>query len=350
MHYTLPIVFKSAALAVLAVGALFAGKTATQGPAPERFMAENDAWINSPALSSRSLIGNVVLVNFWTYSCINSLRALPYTQSWAAKYKSAGLVVIGVHTPEFSFEKERPNVERAVRDLSVTYPVVMDSNYRIWQTFGNEYWPAFYLIDRRGVVREHYFGEGEYADTERAIQKLLQEGGARNVAQGFVNPSGSGVKAAPDFSDEGSPESYLGYRRAERFASPEHLTQAVQTRYSAPAKLSLNQWALRGSWSVGAESAVPVSAPAGIVFRFHSRDLHLVLGPAANGKPVRFRLTLDGVPPGRDCGIDCAQDGTGEIRTPRLYQLVRQSDRVKDRTLEIQFLDPGVRAYVFTFG
>ena len=350
MHYLLPIGLKSAAVALIAVGALFGGKAATQGPAPERFMAERDAWINSAPLTSRSLAGKVVLVNFWTYSCINSLRALPYTESWAAKYQGAGLVVIGVHTPEFSFEKERPNVERAVRDLGVTYPVVMDSSYRIWQTFSNEYWPAFYIIDRKGVIRSHYFGEGEYADAERDIQKLLKEDGGVDVPQGFVNPSASGVKAAPDFGDEQSPESYVGYNRAEHFASPERLTQAAQTTYSSPASLALNQWGLSGSWSVGAESAVPVSTRASIVFRFHSRDLHMVLGPTKNGQPVRFRVKLDGAAPGADCGVDCAPDGSGEVRLPRLYQLVRQKGQLKDRTFEIQFLDAGVRAYVFTFG
>ena len=306
MHYVLPIGLKSATLALLVVGALFAGKTATQGPTPERFMVENDAWINTSALTSRSLLGRVVLVNFWTYSCINSLRALPYTETWAAKYQTAGLAVIGVHTPEFSFEKERPNVERAVRDLSVTYPVVMDSNYRIWQTFSNEYWPAFYLIDRKGVIRDHYFGEGKYAEAERAIQQLLKEDGAANVASGAVSPSASGVQAAPDFADEQSPESYVGYRQAERFASPERLTQAASASYSSPARrLSLNQW---GSADVqtSAPSAVPVSVPASVVFRFHSRDLHMVLGPTENGKPVRFRIKLDGNAPGLDCGVDCA--------------------------------------------
>ena len=350
MHYVLPIGLKSAVLALVAAGALIAGKAGTQGPAPERFMVEGNAWINSPALTSRSLLGRVVLVNFWTYSCINSLRALPYTESWAAKYQAAGLVVVGVHTPEFSFEKERPNVESAVRDLGVTYPVVMDSSYRIWQTFSNEYWPAFYLIDRKGVIRYHYFGEGEYADAEHAIQKLLKEDATASVAHGVVSPSAAGVKAAPDFADEQSPESYLGYRQAERFASPEQLTQATQTTYSSPATLLLNQWGLSGSWSVGAESAVPVSAPASIVFRFHSRDLHMVLGPAKNGQPVRFRIKLDGAAPGLDCGVDCTSGGNGEVRLPRLYQLVRQKGQIKDRTFEIQFLDPGVRAYVFTFG
>jgi thiol-disulfide isomerase/thioredoxin len=350
MHFVLPIGLKSATLALLAVGALMAGKTATQGPVPERFMAESNAWIGSPALMSRSLLGHVVLVNFWTYSCINSLRALPYAEDWATKYKTAGLVVVGVHTPEFGFEKERRNVERAVRDLGLTYPVVMDSNYRIWQTFSNEYWPAFYLIDRKGAIRYHYFGEGQYADAEHAIQKLLREGGEAGVPDGVVTPAAQGVMAAPDFADERSPESYLGYNQAERFASPEQLTQVLQTSYSVPPSLALNQWALSGSWSVGAESAVPVSAPARVVFRFHSRDLHMVLGPTKSGQPVRFRIKLDGAAPGLDRGVDVTSDGGGEVRLPRLYQLVRQKGQVKDRTFEIQFLDAGVRAYVFTFG
>ena len=262
-------------------------------------MAANNAWINSVPLSDESLLGKVVLVNFWTYSCINSLRALPYVEGWAEAYRPAGLIVIGVHTPEFSFEKERPNVAWAVRDFTLSYPVVMDSDYAIWQKFDNDYWPAFYLIDAKGRIRYRFFGEGDYDKTERAIQELLRENGAA---------------------------------------------------YRAPQRPALNGWGLSGSWNDGAESAVLHAAPGAVVFRFHARDLHVVLGPAQNGAPVRFRVTLDGHPPGDDHGVDSAPDGSGVVREPRLYQLVRQKGPIADRTLEIEFLDPGVHAYVFTFG
>jgi thiol-disulfide isomerase/thioredoxin len=322
----------------------------TQAPNDKgRFMAASNAWINSAALSSESLLGKVVMVNFWTYSCINSLRALPYTESWATKYKRDGLVVVGVHTPEFSFEKDRANVEQAVRDLKVTYPVVMDSDYRIWQAFNNEYWPAFYLIDGKGRIRYQAFGEGDYDRSERVLQDLLKENGAGVSGAGIVNVSGEGVEAAAS-ADEQSPETYVGYNRADHFASPERVTQDAQASYSPPLRPALNHWGLSGSWNVGAESAVLAAASGKIVFRFHSRDLHVVLGPAANGTPVRFKVRLDGVAPGEDCGVDCARDGSGEVREPRLYQLIRQKGRIEDRTFEIEFLDPGVRAYVFTFG
>jgi len=307
-------------------------------------------WLNSAPLNRKSLRGKVVLVDFWTYTCINSLRPLPYVKSWATKYKDAGLVVIGAHTPEFSFEKQRENVENAVRNLNVTYPVAIDSNYEIWRAFNNHYWPAQYLVDGKGRVRYHHFGEGEYAEMERAIQELLAESGATGVNTSLVSVSGEGVEAAPDFGNERSPETYIGYRQAEHFASPERLTEDSRKTYSSPAGLSLNQWALSGSWKVDEESAVPQTAGGKIVFRFHSRDLHLVLGPAKDGKPVRFKVTLDGEAPGENCGFDAGSDGTGEVSEPRLYQLIRQKGQVKDRTFEIEFLDPGVHALDFTFG
>jgi thiol-disulfide isomerase/thioredoxin len=307
------------------------------------------AWINSAPVNGQSLRGKVVLVDFWTYSCINSLRELPYVQSWAAKYKDAGLVVIGVHTPEFAFEKERPNVEWAVGDLQVHYPVPMDNNYRIWQAFNNEYWPADYLVDGKGRVRYHHFGEGSYAESERVIQELLKENGATDVPNDTVSISPSGIELPPSESVR-SPESYVGYRRGERFASPEAVTHDAPHRYTAPATLSLNQWGLGGSWIVGAESAALRDAPGTIVFRFHARDLHMVLGRAMNGGPVRFKVTVDGAAPGNGHGVDVAPDGTGQIREPRLYQLIRQHGPVEDRTFEIRFLDPGAQAYVFTFG
>jgi thiol-disulfide isomerase/thioredoxin len=307
------------------------------------------AWLNSAPVSDQSLRGKVVLVDFWTYSCINSLRELPYVQAWAAKYKDAGLVVIGVHAPEFSFEKERPNVERAVGALQVIYPVPMDNNYNIWQSFNNEYWPADYLMDGKGRIRYHHFGEGSYAESERAIQELLKENGATAVPGGTVTVSAAGIEAPPSETIQ-SPETYVGYRRAEQFASPERVAHDTPASYSAPATLALNHWGLSGSWTVEGERAVLQAAPGAIAFRFHARDLHFVLGPAQNGKPVRFKVTVDGAAPGDGHGVDTAPDGTGAIREPRLYQLIRQQGRVQDRTFRIEFLDPGVQAYVFTFG
>ena len=307
------------------------------------------AWLNSPPLSRESLRGKVVLVNFWTYSCINSLRELPYMKAWAAKYKDAGLIVIGVHAPEFRFEKQRDNVQNAVRDLKVTYPVAIDSYHRIWDAFNNEYWPADYFIDGNGRIRYHHFGEGDYVGSEHVIQELLKANGAIGLDESTVRISAGGVEVPPS-GDVQSPETYVGYRQSQRFASGERVAQDSQKTYSPPATPSLNQWGLGGSWNVGAESGVLQSAPGMIVFRFHSRDLHMVLGPTKNGKPIRFKVKLDDIPPGDNCGVDSAPDGTGEIREPRLYQLIRQKGRVQDRTIEIEFLDPGVQAFSFTFG
>jgi thiol-disulfide isomerase/thioredoxin len=318
-----------------------------EGPMPD--LGGAIGWLNSDPLNRKSLRGKVVLVDFWTYTCINSLRPLPYGKSWAAKYKDASLVVIGVHTPEFSFEKERVNVENALRDLKVIYPVAIDSNHRIWQAFNNQYWPAQYLIDGKGRIRYHHFGEGEYGEFERVIQALLKENGATGLDTSTVSVSGDGVEA-PAGGNVESPETYVGYRQAERFASPERLAPDSPKTYSPPARPSLNQWGLSGSWNVGAEGAVLQAAPGRIVFRFHSRDLHLVLGPTKSGKPVRFKVTLDGAAPSENSGGDSAPDGAGEVREPRLYQLIRQKGRIEDRIFEIEFLDPGVQAFDFTFG
>jgi thiol-disulfide isomerase/thioredoxin len=307
------------------------------------------AWLNSTPLSRESLGGKVVLVNFWTYSCINSLRELPYIKSWAAKYKDAGLVVIGVHAPEFGFEKERANVENAVRELQIVFPVAIDSDHAIWQAFYNDYWPADYFIDGKGRIRYRHFGEGDYGGSERVIQELLKENRAAGMDGSFVHLSANGVEAAPG-ADVQSAETYVGYRRAERFASPEQFAHDSRRTYSSPAKLSLNQWGFSGSWTVGAEAASLQTAPGKVVFRFHARDLHMVLSPGKNGKPVRFKVTLDGAAPGDDHGVDSAPGGTGEVREPRLYQLIRQKGRIQDRTFEIEFLDPGVQGFSFTFG
>jgi cytochrome c biogenesis protein CcdA/thiol-disulfide isomerase/thioredoxin len=319
-----------------------------EGPMPE--LSGAVAWLNSPPLTRDSLRGKVVVVDFWTYSCINCLRALPYVEGWAAKYKDAGLVVIGVHTPEFAFEKERSNVEQAVRDLKITYPVAIDSNYKIWQAFHNEYWPAHYFIDGKGQIRHHHFGEGEYDESERVIQELLKENGAKSLADGTINVTASGAEAAPDSRNTGSPETYVGYKRAQHFASAQLFAQDTRMAYTPLPRLTLNQWALGGSWKVGPESAVLDSAPGKIVFRFHARDLHLVLGSTKNGKPIRFKVTLDGTAPGDDHGSDTDASGAGTVQGHRLYQLIRQKGAVEDRTFQIEFLDPGVQAFAFTFG
>jgi thiol-disulfide isomerase/thioredoxin len=321
---------------------------ADEGPMPD--LGGAVGWLNSAPLNRKSLRGKVVLVDFWTYTCINSLRPLPYVKTWAAKYKDAGLIVIGAHTPEFSFEKQRDNVANAVQSLRVTYPVAIDSNYEIWRAFNNQYWPAQYLIDGRGRIRYHHFGEGDYGELERAIQALLSENGANDLETNLVSVSGEGVEAAPDFKDERSPETYLGYRQTEHFAFHEQLAHDSQRIYSSPARLALNQWALSGSWKVSEESAVSQEASGRMVFRFHSRDLNLVLAPTKGGKPVRFKVTLDGAAPGDNCGSDSSPDGTGEVREPRLYQLIRQKGAIEDRTFEIEFLDSGVHALDFTFG
>jgi thiol-disulfide isomerase/thioredoxin len=327
--------------------------TASAAPVDEGPMPSLDGavgWLNSPPLSRKSLRGKVVLVNFWTYTCINSLRPQPYIKGWAAKYKDSGLVVIGAHTPEFSFEKQRENVETAVRDLKITYPVAIDTNYEIWRAFNNQAWPAQYLIDGKGRIRYHHFGEGDYADIERIIQQLLKENGATTLPSGPTSVSAVGIEAPPDWTDARSPETYIGYRQAQNFASPEKLHKDSVQIFSAAAKLSLNHWGLSGAWNVNAESAFLQAVPGKIVFRFHSRDLHLVLAGAKDAKPVRFVVRLDGAAPGENRGGDTAPDGSGEIHEPRLYQLIRQKGPIIDRTFEIEFLDPGVHALDFTFG
>src|SRR6202140_2173167 len=294
------------------------------------------AWLNSTPLSNKSLRGKVVLVNFWTYSCINSLRELPYMKAWAAKYKDAGLVVIGVHAPEFGFEKDPANVKNAVSDLKVAYPIPIDSNHAIWSAFRNEYWPADYFVDARGRIRYHHFGEGEYEKSERLIQALLNENGATGLDGSTVRITADGAEAPPS-EDVRSPETYVGYARAENFASPERMARGSRITYSPPTRPPLNQWGLGGSWNAGAESSTLESAPGKIVFRFHSRDLHMVLGPAKNGVPVRFKVKLNGVAPGDDHGSDAGADGTGEIRHPRVYQLIWQQGPLKTETFDIEF-------------
>jgi cytochrome c biogenesis protein CcdA/thiol-disulfide isomerase/thioredoxin len=331
--------------------------TAKPAPQPEALPVEGPApsldgaveWINSAPLSMAALKGKVVLVDFWTYSCINCIRAIPYVRAWADKYRDKGLVVIGVHAPEFAFEKNVANVKAAVAKLKIDYPVAIDNNYAIWRAFDNQYWPAHYFIDAQGRIRHHHFGEGDYAGSERVIQQLLAEAGASDVPGQVVSVQASGAQAAPDMRDDQSPETYVGYGRAEHFASAGGATPDVSRVYALGA-LRLNEWGLAGDWTVGSENATLNQKDGAIAYKFHARDLHLVLGPGAEGKPVRFRITIDGLPPGDSHGADVDAQGDGEVTSERLYQLVRQSGAIGDHVFSIQFLDPGVRAYAFTFG
>jgi cytochrome c biogenesis protein CcdA/thiol-disulfide isomerase/thioredoxin len=307
-------------------------------------------WLNSKALTRSDWKGKVIVVDFWTYSCINCLRAIPYVEAWSEKYKNDGLLVVGVHTPEFAFEKDRANISKAVQDLKITYPIAIDSDYAIWRAFHNQYWPAHYFIDANGRIRFRHFGEGEYDKSEQVIQQLLKEKNSSLKTGGFVQVAGSGVQATADFHDIGSPETYVGYERQENFKSPEKIKRDGATAYTTPGRMDVNGWGLSGSWTVGSDHVTLVSAPGRIVFRFHARDLHLVLGPGKDGKPVRFRILIDGLPPGEDRGIDVNAQGEGTVHEYRLYQLVRQQGKIEDRTFQIEFLDRGVQAYAFTFG
>jgi len=308
------------------------------------------AWLNSPPLNSVALRGKVVLVDFWTYSCVNCLRALPHVKAWADKYRDQGLVVVGVHTPEFDFEKDVANVRRAVGELGINYPVAVDSDFRVWRAFDNQFWPAHYFIDAQGRIRHHHYGEGNYEASERVIRELLAEAGHPMADGAYVAATGSGVQMAPDMAQIGSPETYVGYARAERFVSPGGQARDRSRDYAPPVQWSLNQWALGGRWTVHSENAVLGEAGGHILYRFHARDLNLVLGPGRDGKPLRFRVRVDGEPPGANHGSDTDADGNGQVTSQRLYQLVRSSDGVRDRTFEIEFLDPGVEAFAFTFG
>ncbi len=308
------------------------------------------AWLNTPPLTAAGLRGHVVLIDFWTYTCINWLRTLPYVRAWAEKYKDHGLVVIGVHTPEFGFEHNLENVRRAARDLRVEYPIAIDNDYAIWSAFDNHYWPALYFVDAQGRIRHHHFGEGQYEESEMIIQQLLAEAGIDGIGHGLVSVDAHGVEAAADWGSLQSPETYVGYDRAENFASPGGVVLDERRVYAAPARLRLNQWALAGEWTMGHEATVLHTANGRIAYRFHARDLHLVMGPAARGTSVRFRVLLDGRPPGAAHGIDVDDQGNGTVTEQRLYQLIRQPKPIADRQFEIEFLDSGVEAYAFTFG
>ena len=327
-----------------------AGGTPQTSTGPTVNLSGATAWINSQPLTLESLRGKVVVIDFWTYSCINCLRTLPYIKAWNAKYKDSGLVIIGVHTPEFPFEKDEANVRKAVKDLGVTYPVAMDNDYRIWRSFNNQYWPAHYFIDATGKVRFHHFGEGGYEESEKWIRSLLEEANHKPIAATQTQIAATGAEAAADSDDVKSPETYIGYHRAENFASPSGFNQNEPQVYEAPANLKLNEWALAGKWLDERQIATSLASSSAIVYRFHARDLHLVLGPSKAGKPIRFRVTIDGKAPGADHGVDIDENGFGTVTEDRLYQLVRQHGGVQDRTFRIEFLAPGVQAYSFTFG
>jgi thiol-disulfide isomerase/thioredoxin len=307
-------------------------------------------WLNSQPLDAAGLRGKVVLVDFWTYTCINWLRTVPYVRAWAEKYKDQGLVVIGVHSPEFGFEKDLDNVRRAAKDMRVDYPIAIDSDHAIWRAFRNQAWPALYFVDAQGRIRHHHFGEGEYELAETIVQQLLSESGAAGIGHELVSVDARGAEAAADWGSLKSPENYVGYERTENFASPGGAVLGKRRAYAVPGRLTLNHWALSGDWTMEKQAIVLNKANGRIAYRFHARDLHLVMGPAARGASVRFRVLIDGQPPGAAHGIDVDEQGNGTLAEQRLYQLIRQPKPVADRQFEIEFLDPGVEAFAFTFG
>ena len=307
-------------------------------------------WLNSPPLTPESLRGKVVLVNFWTYTCINWRRQHPYVRAWAEKYKDQGLVVIGVHAPEFEFEKNIANVRWAVKDMKIDYPVAVDNNHAIWRAFRNQAWPALYFIDAQGRVRHHFFGEGSYEQSEMVIQALLREAGATGVSREPVAVNARGHDAAPDWANLKSPENYVGFERTENFASPGGVLRDKPRMYQRPARLSLNEWALSGDWTVKRDAAALNKAGGSITYRFHARDLHLVMGPAARGSSVKFRVLIDGQPPGAAHGVDVDEQGYGTVTEQRMYTLIRQPGPIADRQFEIEFFGPGAEVFAFTFG
>jgi thiol-disulfide isomerase/thioredoxin len=353
--------FIGAAAAALAAAGLRASCAKVQSStttAPELLTTEGNmpslnsatTWLNSAPLTGADLRGKVVLVNFWTYTCINWLRQLPYVRGWAEKYKDRGLVVIGVHTPEFSFEHNVDNVRQAAKNMRVDYPIAIDNDYTIWDVFTNRYWPALYFVDARGRIRHHYFGEGAYEESERAIQRLLSEAGAVDVGPELVTVDARDAEAAADWDDLHSTEIYLGFARTENFASSGGAARDNSRVYAAPAQLRLNHWALDGDWTFENESVVLNQVNGRIVYQVHARDLHLVMGPATLGSSIRFHVLVDGLPPGAAHGFDVDDQGNGTVAEQRLYQLIRQPMPVTERRFEIEFLDSGVGAYAFTFG
>ena len=325
-------------------------KLADEGPMPS--LSGATGWLNSKPLTSASLRGKVVLVDFWTYSCVNCLRTLPYVKAWEAKYRDQGLVVIGVHAPEFDFESETANVQKALTKLGITYPVALDNDMKLWNAFHNQYWPAHFFIDATGRIRYHHFGEGEYDESEQVIRQLLTEAGGKPMPASDTTSdvAGAGVLAASDRKTVQSPETYVGYGRQARVVKEQHIVHDVVQKYVSPESLIVNAWGFGGAWGVRSEYAQTAAAGASITFRFHARDLNLVLGPAEAGSSVKFRVLIDGKAPGADAGTDVDANGYGVVTDHRLYQLVRQRGTVGNRFFTITISGPGVRAYAFTFG
>jgi thiol-disulfide isomerase/thioredoxin len=309
-----------------------------------------DEWLNSPPLTAPALRGKVVLVDFWTYTCINWLRTLPYVRAWSEKYKEKGLVVVGVHAPEFSFEKNPSNVRSAVKDMRMDYPVAVDNDHVIWRAFRNNYWPALYFVDAQGRVRHQHFGEGAYDQSEMIIQQLLREAGANDISMESTPVDGRGLEAAADWGSLRSGENYVGHERTMNFASPGGAALDKPRIYEQPVRLRLNEWALSGDWTVKKEATALNKANGRIAYRFHARDLHLVMGPKTPRTAVRFRVLIDGQAPSAVHGSDIDEQGSGTITQQRLYQLIRQTKPITDRVFEIEFLDPDVEAFAFTFG
>jgi thiol-disulfide isomerase/thioredoxin len=320
----------------------------TEGHLPS--LDGGNAWLNSPPLTADGLRGKVVVVDFCTYTCINWLRSLPYVRAWAEAYRNHGLVTIGVHTPEFSFEHDLENVRQALRETRVEYPIAIDNDYGIWEAFANRYWPALYFIDAAGRIRHHRFGEGDYERSERMIQHLLADAELDGDGQGFASVDARGPEAPADWNSLESPETYLGFLRTMDFASPGGLTPDGSRIYEAPPTLRRNHWSLSGDWTAGAEAVASNEAGGRIAFAVHARDVHLVMGPQSRGAPVPFRVTLDGRPPGPAHGSDVGADGSGVLTYPRMYQVIRQEVPIRDRRFEIEFLDRGAQAFAFTFG
>jgi thiol-disulfide isomerase/thioredoxin len=334
-------------------GAMMSNKSGEGAPVIEGDMPElkgATTWLNSQPLTKAALKGKVVVIDFWTYSCINCLRALPYINAWYERYKASGLVIIGVHSPEFDFEKDSANVRMAIGKFGIKYPVAMDSDMALWNAFHNQFWPAHYFIDANGKIRGHHFGEGKYARSERTIRQLLTEAGVKNLPEPLDDAAGTGISAASDTENVGSPETYVGFERAANFASPGSFARNAAKNYELPKSLAFNQWALGGRWKVSGDKAALAAVPGKIAYRFRARDLHLVLGPGKGSKPARFRVTIDGKAPGDDHGVDIDAQGNGTVREQRLYQLIRQKGAVGEHEFVIEFLDANVEAYSFTFG
>jgi thiol-disulfide isomerase/thioredoxin len=329
-------------------GARFMVDLPVEGELPS--LAGATGWLNSPPLTAADLRGKVALVDFWTYTCINWLRTLGYVRAWAEKYEDQGLVVVGVHTPEFPFEQDVDNVRQAAKEMRVEYPIALDSDYGVWRAFDNHYWPAVYIADAEGRMRHHHFGEGRYEELERIIQRLLRDAGRGGIGNDLVSVADDGLEAQADWANLETPETYLGYEQAQNFASPGGAEFDEPRSYVAPDSLKLNHWALSGDWTIERGASVLNRADGRIAFRFHARDVHLVMRQRERGTSVPFRVLVDGEPPGDAHGLDVDEQGHGTLVQPRLYQLIRERGSIADSTCEITFLAPGVEAYVFTFG